>query len=468
MYLKKRSYKNWIRWQCNRQRTAGCMGRLITDDTYENPRSQVKHNHPADRTGVEVTKLCTTMKAVAKQSRSRPNQILTQALLEASDEVRAIIGKIQTCMRDLQRQRRGCLPNDPATLPELVIPDEWTLTGGADPQPFLIHDSGPGQRQRVMVYAAEGQLRHLGQSDTWFMDGNYAMSPGVFEQLYVIRAHLGESAVSCVYAFLSGKSTQIYQELLQAVLDKMETMQIYPDPRVVITDFELAAIQSVALVLGVTTQGCFYHLSQSTWRKIQALGKTELYRTDDDIKHFCGMLHGLAFLPEDKVQDGMAYLREHTPDGMEELVDYFDSVYVTGTFRHVQQGQVQPGAPPPPLRVRNIPPRFGIPIWNVHQVTLEGRDRTNNACEGWNTSFSQLIGHQHPSFWTAVDGLCQDYALVSTQLLQHTRGQLIKKHQRRSYVELQKRLQTLCQDFVAERRSLADFLSAVGHCICLE
>jgi len=68
--------------------------------------------------------------------------------------------------------------------------------------------------------------RHIGQSDTWFMDGYYAMSPGVFEQLYVVRAHLRGSALSCVYGFLSG----IYQELLQAVLDKMETMQICPDP----------------------------------------------------------------------------------------------------------------------------------------------------------------------------------------------------------------------------------------------
>ena len=93
----------------------------------------------------------------------------------------------------------------------------------------------------------------------------------------------------------------------------------------------------------------------------------------------------------------MAYLKEHTPDGMEELVVYFDSVCVPGTFRRVQQGQVQTGAPPP-LRVRNIPPRHGNPsglctnrlssstnttarpehsatarqpIWTVHQETLE-------------------------------------------------------------------------------------------------
>ncbi|KAK7108668.1 hypothetical protein V1264_016357 [Littorina saxatilis] len=81
------------------------------------------------------------MKAVAKQLRSRPNQILTQALLEASEEVRASIGKIQTCKRDLARRRCGCLPKDPATLPELVIPEEWTTTGGADPRPFMIHHS---------------------------------------------------------------------------------------------------------------------------------------------------------------------------------------------------------------------------------------------------------------------------------------------------------------------------------------
>ena len=96
---------------------------------------------------------------------------------------------------------------------------------------------------------------------------------------------------------------------------------------------------------------------------------------------------------------------------------------------------MQPRAPPPPpLRVRNIPPRYGIPIWNVHQVTLEGTGRTNNACEGWNTSFSKLIGHQHPSFWTVAGGIRPDYTLVSVQLLQHTRGQLIKKRQRRSYI----------------------------------
>jgi len=74
------------------------------------------------------------------------------------------------------------------------------------------------------------------------MDGNFAMSPNVLEQLYVIRAPLGETTVSCVYAFLSGRSSQVYQEMLDAVVHKMEELLIFPD----LTDFELAAIQSVS------------------------------------------------------------------------------------------------------------------------------------------------------------------------------------------------------------------------------
>ncbi|XP_076068368.1 uncharacterized protein LOC143040817 [Oratosquilla oratoria] len=133
MYVKKRTYSNWIRWNCARSRTTGCKGALTTSDSFEDPRSFLSHNHPADRTGVEVTKLRTTMKAQAKQSRSRPNQILTQALLQASTEVRANLGSVQTCKRDLQRQRRGRLPKDPASLQELVIPDESATSQPGSP-----------------------------------------------------------------------------------------------------------------------------------------------------------------------------------------------------------------------------------------------------------------------------------------------------------------------------------------------
>ena len=58
----------------------------------------------------------------------------------------------------------------------------------------------------------------------------------------------------------------------------------------------------------VNVHGCFYHLTQATWRKIQILGLVQRYREEEEVKLFCGMLDGLAFLPVDDVPEGMTYL----------------------------------------------------------------------------------------------------------------------------------------------------------------
>src|SRR5271157_1638887 len=141
---------------------------------------------------------------------------------------------------------------------------EWTTTGGVEKEPFLIHDSGPDSCNRAVVYASERALKHLAQASTWFMDGTFSTAPKIFQQLYVIRAPIGESAVTCVYAFLSCKSQDMYEEMLRAVVDACERVAGFsPDSTTVIIDFEQAVMKAVPSVLGehVLTNGCFYHLT---------------------------------------------------------------------------------------------------------------------------------------------------------------------------------------------------------------
>lgn len=59
----------------------------------------------------------------------------------------------------------------------------------------------------------------------------------------------------------------------------------------------------------VRIQGCFYHLSQNTYRNIREVGLQDKYKTDDTLSHCFVMLDGLAFLPMNKVYDGMQYLK---------------------------------------------------------------------------------------------------------------------------------------------------------------
>jgi hypothetical protein len=63
-------------------------------------------------------------------------------------------------------------------------------------------------------------------------------------------------------------------ELFQAVIDHCHSMELYIDPTIVVCDFEQGVIKALQTVLGpaIAIQGCFYHLTQATWRKIQCEG----------------------------------------------------------------------------------------------------------------------------------------------------------------------------------------------------
>lgn len=282
----------------------------------------------------------------------------------------------------------------------------------------------------------------------------------------VIRAPLGDSSVTCVYGFLINKNQSTYEEFLSAIQDRCDTLGFQADPTTVTMDFELAPMKAVTSIFGpqVKIHGCFYHLTQSTWRKVQSLGLVTRYREEEDVKHFCGMRDGLAFLPLDDVLEGLAYLRDNTPEGLESLIDYFDSTYVSGGYRRIQPPP-RPDGSVPPIRVRRMPPTYEPSIWNVHDITLAGGSRTNNICEGWNNAFMKLVGHAHPTIWRAIDSLRKDQALVATALLRDRRGDPPAKRRRRHTVTLQAKLHKLCSDRSQDIKTIPEVLRGVGHCV---
>lgn len=165
------------------------------------------------------------------------------------------------------------------------------------------------------MYATNEWSGLLCRARTRFMDSNYAMALHIFQQLYVVSAPLDETPLSCVYAFLPGKTQNVYKELLHSVLDGCERLGFIPDPTQIVLDFQYAAIQAVGSILDlhVSIQGCFYHLTQSTWRKIQESGIVNHYRENGDCKLFCGMMDGLAFPSLETVLEGIQFPQDSTP-----------------------------------------------------------------------------------------------------------------------------------------------------------
>lgn len=91
-------------------------------------------------------------------------------------------------------------------------------------------------------------------------------------QQYFILAPYGRSYISCCYALLSTNSQAQYEEMLTEVRDRCRLLGHNPTPSVVFCDFQQTVIQATQNILGgskaIVHKGCFYHLRQSTWKKV--------------------------------------------------------------------------------------------------------------------------------------------------------------------------------------------------------
>jgi len=55
-------------------------------------------------------------------------------------------------------------------------------------------------------------------------------------------------------------------------------------------------------------------------------------------------------------------------------------------------------------------PIFSSYFWNIHEITLNNGNRTNNFYEGWNNYFNKLVGTNNPSLWLVVKCIQQNEA----------------------------------------------------------
>ena len=248
------------------------------------------------------------MKNTARNNVDNPALTFSNVLEQLDDLTQAHFLSASVCKRTIRNQRSAEFPPVPADL-DIERDGEWGMTRELNQSPFLFYDNGQESDSRIIAFGKDAHLPLLCNSQRWLMDGYFAMASFGFLQLYVIHAPLGEVTVPVVYAFLQRKTQATYEELLDAIVNHCQQLNLEPDPAYVITDFEISVIQAIPAVLGdaVESGGCFYHLTQATWRKIQELGLVIHYRDDEEFHHFCGILDGLAFLPLDDVVEGFEY-----------------------------------------------------------------------------------------------------------------------------------------------------------------
>ena len=425
------------------------------------------HSHPDDHIKIEAMKIRNKIYKDAKVHRSsNPYQLVSDSLKDVPLQIRIAVGKPESLRRRICAIRRADLPPEPQTMEDIHLTRHYRILEiTTAPKNFLIYDNMHFQEEytpgtRLLVFATKESLSVMSSCDQWFVDGTFGTAPKHFKQLFTIRVKLSNCSITCVYALLPNKKQETYEEFFTSVFTICHSYDLRPNVTTVSCDYEKAIHKAVISTFGnyIHIQGCFYHLTQSTWRKVQGEGLASDYKDNEENKLFCGMIDGTAFLPVEKVKEGIAYLYTIVPKGFFNIIDYFDRCYVSGKY--------QSTAGPRFLSFRrNNRPLYPIELWNVHETTLEGGSRTNNISESFNASILRLVGHKNPSLWKILECIQKDHINNLTNIERIKQGIPIVPRISRKTSQTQKRLETLCKNLKNGILTVPRFLRSVGHVI---
>ena len=87
----------------------------------------------------------------------------------------------------------------PAPAHRVYIPDlppTYRTTTNGDP--FLVYDSGVGDKERILIFASQNALQLLADSEHWYADGTFKICLEIFFQLYTIHGQCDGRIFLCV------------------------------------------------------------------------------------------------------------------------------------------------------------------------------------------------------------------------------------------------------------------------------
>lgn len=250
--------------------------------------------------------------------------------------------------------------------------------------------------------------------------------------MYTIHALVNSKCVPLVYSFLPRKTQVIYEKFLQIIAEKLSKV-----PKSLTIDFELAFLNACMIIFpGVPMYLCFFHFSQSMWRKIQEIGLQARYVESDEMRYQLKLPTVLAFIPPDDVESVFLSQKSKVNDPQVlEFYEYFETNYVGKTTLEASSTR---------KNARKVPkkhePLFKVELWNVYYRLNNDIPRTNNFCEAWHNAFSSML-NSHPLIYKLIDALRREQQKTEAILIKLKTGASF--YRKNKYIEYDERLKNI-------------------------
>ena len=218
------------------------------------------------------------MKERANNSGEKTRTILSQGMVNLSESSIASLLRLESVKRTIRRHKSVDQDStiNQASAADVLVPDRYMVT--LKEETFLLYDSGIGDTDRMLIFSTPKMLSLLQESQSWFADGTFKVVPKQFFQLYTIHAEKDSITIPCIYALLSNKTELAYRKLLLKLLELKPAL----NPLCIMIDFEKAALNAFENTFLSVVSGCFFHISQNIYRRIQSAGLVNQYIEDED------------------------------------------------------------------------------------------------------------------------------------------------------------------------------------------
>lgn len=275
-----------------------------------------------------------------------------------------------------------------------------------------------------------------------------------------------------VYVLSSDKSKPTYRE----VFDTLKKSRPNLNPRLIVTDFELAAVNTARVAFpGSRIQGCNFHFNKNIIHQLGQKGLKTRYEKDIEFAHEIRMLMALAYVPVDQVVEAFEYFERNSktlnPSAQEndsnvhDFMKYFVDHYIGRLKRNGGRGK----------------PTFSLDLWKVNESAMNGMSligpiffrlccflnqcinhsyclnfvhiffidlpRTNNISEGWNNAFRGMVACHHPNIFTFMEYLQKENSISQLKIAKCMAGENPPKTKKKIYAQRNERVKAALEKF---------------------
>jgi len=282
-------------WRCTDYTRAKCPARVHMKDNVI-VKEVSGHNHVSSATQLMVRTTLNSVKERAKQTQEPPSVIHAMVAANAPLSVSGRLPSKELVKKMVRNARRtqGVEILQPRNRQEIELPERLKVSRAGEK--FLQFDSGNLDENRIIILATDSNLQLLRHSPSWFADGTFKTCPSLFGEVYTIHATtMSSSVVPLVYMLLPNKQENTYDR----AFEKLKELLVNVNVQCVNLDFEKAAMNSFLRVFpNIHVQGCFFHLTQCIWRRVQSMPEVrQQYQQNPDFALNIRCLAALAFVP---------------------------------------------------------------------------------------------------------------------------------------------------------------------------